>query len=394
MASELHSALRDPEQHATLAFLAVKGVGAVTCVRLRKKFGSLAAAIEAGPAHYMEFFRGDAREEHDTRGSLDGLAEEIVADCEKRGVHILFRGAPGWPKSLEDLGDGEPELLFVRGTLAERAHAVAVVGTRQADTRGVNVATRIGQKMAEAGVLVVSGGALGIDAASHQGALIGKGPTWAVLGGGFKRLYPPQNRELFEKIVAEGGALISETPPQHEVKGGLFPRRNQIVAALSQATVVVQGGENSGAMLTAQDVLKLNKANPERLRTLLAVPGDVADASAAGPHLLLRMGAARACWYPTDLLRALGLMPALDFPKDGETASEPELEPTPAARATPLDASLEPVFRAIEAAPKHFDALASQVRWPAPELLAALTQLELLGMVEQKPGKFFVRKGG
>ena len=395
MATELHSALRDPEQRATLAFLALPGVGPGTCASLRTKFGSLAAAVDAGPALYMEHLRAEAREEHAQHASLIPLAEQIVADCEKLGARILFRGGPEWPKALKDLGTGEPELLFVRGALTERTHAVAVVGTREATERGIYVATRIGRKMAEAGILVVSGGAKGIDAAAHRGSLEKGGVTWVVLGGGFMHLFPPENIRLFEEVVAKGGALISETPPRHEVKERLFPRRNRLVAALAQATVVVQGGEDSGALLTARDVLKLNLAHPGRPRRLLAVPGDVGEPMSKGPHLLLRTGVARTCGESDDLLIALGLKPELEFKlskKSGEQVAGEPLATRPAL--PPLDASLEPVFRAVDAAPKHFDALASQVCWQAPELLAALTQLELLGMVEQKPGKFFVRRGG
>ena len=397
MASELDNALRDPEQRATLAFLAVPGVGPGTCATLREKFGSLAAAIEAGPALYLEHLRAEAREEHAPHASLIPLAEQIVADCEKLGARILFRGGPEWPKALKDLGKGEPELLFVRGTLVERAHAVAVVGTREPTEIGLKVATRIGERMAEAGILVVSGGAKGIDGAAHAGAIKQSGATWVVLGGGFLHLFPPENVRLFDEIVAKGGALITEVPPRHEVKERLFPRRNRLVAALAQATVVVQGGEDSGALLTARDVLKLNQVHPDHPRRLLAVPGDVGEPMSKGPHLLLRTGVARICGESVYLLIALGLKPELEFKlskRSDEQAPAPGESFVSRPALPPLDASLEPVYRAIEAAPKHFDALASQVRWPAPELLAALTQLELLGMVEQRPGKFFVRRGG
>jgi len=394
MATHLESLLEDPERLATLGFLSLRGVGAGTCERLCKAFGSLAEALAADPERYLPVLSSGARDDHAAGGSLQARAEQVVRRCQALGAWIAFRGDPGWPAPLADLGRTEPRVLFVRGALSPDRpadHWAAVVGTRHPDSRGVFVAEHLGATLAGAGVGVVSGGAEGIDAAAHRGALSAAGVTWAVLGAGFDHLFPKSNVALFDRIAAHGGAVITECPPAHEVRAGSFPRRNRIVAALGRIAVVVQGRVDSGGLLTARDALKLGG------RALLAVPGDLRDPLADGPHMLLREGVARACCHSSDALVALGLQAALTVvPREGVAPAWEPLPPAPIApaRRVVLDAALEPVYQALTAAPQHVEAIASAVSLPTPQLLAALTQLELLGVCEQRPGKLFVRRSG
>ena len=384
MAHSVDIASRDPERLAALAFLSIRGVGPAYCQRLREKFGSLAAAMAAGPSHYLEVIRGDAKRDHKAGAAPLERAARILEFCSANGVDLVFRGDAGWPARLDALGDGRPELLFVRGKIAGAERFAAVVGTRTPDTDGPIVTRQIAKALARANVVTVSGGAKGIDAAAHEGALNNGGRTWAVLGGGFAHLYPPENRELFDAIVAQG-ALITEFVPEQEIKQGNFKRRNLLVAAIAEAVVVVQGDVDSGAMSTAEHGVALK-------RPVLAVPGRVLATVSRGPHLLIRSGRAKICAHSSDVLFALGL---IDQPGglELETPAGYEMPAKPVA-AQPLDASLEPVMKALGPSPRHLDDLAATVGWPAGQLLAALTQLELLGHCEQRPGKLFVHRSG
>jgi DNA processing protein len=245
---------------------------------------------------------------------------------------------------------------------------VAVVGARATDEYGRDMARRLARGLARAGVSVLSGGALGVDAAAHEGALEAGGHTVAVLGCGVDVTYPASHRDLFARILARGGALLSEQPDGHEAAPWDFPRRNRLVAALSDAVVVVRAGARSGALITAEQARALGVP-------LLAVPGDADQPLAAGPIGLLRSGAAVAA-DAADVLRLLGLAP-------GQQATLP-LPELPAEGAA--------LLRALGAAPRHADELARAAGLAPGAALAALLGLELAGLAEQHPGLRFRRR--
>ncbi|KAE8762494.1 DNA-processing protein DprA, partial [Georgenia thermotolerans] len=222
------------------------------------------------------------RLEHlDVRRELDVLA--------RLGGHLLVPGDPGWPAALDDLGEARPFALWVRGRLAAgpddgARRQVAVVGARAATTYGQHVAAELAAGMVEAGVAVVSGGAYGIDAAAHRGALGADGHTVAVLAGGVDRLYPAGNSALLEAVVAAGG-VVAEVPPGCAPSRSRFLARNRLIAALGAATVVVEAAWRSGALSTAAHAATL-------ARPVGAVPGPVTSMASAGCHRLLREQAA------------------------------------------------------------------------------------------------------
>jgi DNA processing protein len=378
------------ERRATLAFGSIRGVGPATLAGLRSRFGSLAEALDAGPA-INEVLRSDARKDLELDSDLRARAERVQARCAELGARILFKGDAEWPTQLADMGSTCPDCLFILGTLGSRRR-VALVGTRKSDDYGDRAAFFLSQHVAASGLTVVSGGAEGIDTKAHLGALEAKGSTWAVLGAGFDHLYPRSNLGLFKRLVAEGGALVTESPPAHEVKEGNFPRRNKLVAALSEAVVVVRGAADSGAMITARDARNLK-------RLLLAVPGQVGDKLSEGPNRLLRSGWGRACGESDDILRALGLAAPLEDvptaaelnpPQDGaETKAHSKLSAAP--RSVDVEPELLPVFQALGTRPLHFDDLLEAAHVSASVLASALTTLELKGLALQKPGKFFIR---
>jgi DNA processing protein len=211
--------------------------------------------------------------------------ERDVAAARRCGARLVVPGDLGWPEALADLGPLAPHALWVRGTLPAREPAVALVGARACTTYGERVAVDLGSELARRGWWVVSGGAYGIDAAAHRGALHGGGRTLVVLAGGVDRAYPVGNALLLEEAVRSGGGVVSEVPPGAAPTRSRFLQRNRLIAALAGATVVVEAAWRSGAASTAHHAARL-------LRPVGAVPGPVTSAASAGCHRLLREGVA------------------------------------------------------------------------------------------------------
>lgn len=262
-----------------------------------------------------------------------------------------------------------PRQLRVRGDLRPGAPRVAIVGTRQPDEYGVDLARALASGLARAGVTVVSGGAAGIDAAAHDAALRARGHTVAVFGTGIDVLFPASNRALFGRILEGGGALVSGFEDGQAGARWTFPERNRLVSGMSQAVVVVQAAKGSGALITADHAL-------EQAVPVLAVPGDVRNPLSAGPHDLLRRGATLV-EGPNDVLAALGLagQMTLDLPA-----------------VPPLEGAEAALFAALARTPRHADELARDARLPARHALSGLLALEVRGLCEQRPGNYFARR--
>ncbi|MCD6023508.1 MAG: protecting protein DprA, partial [Fibrobacteria bacterium] len=215
--------------------------------------------------------------------------EEVARVCERRGITVTVPTGPEFPRVLREGPDAAPPILFLRGAWRpEDARAVALVGTRAPTDDGRRAAFMLGNDLGAAGFTVVSGLAVGVDAEAHAGALHAGGRTLAVIGCGLDIDYPPANRELRARIESEDrGAVISEHPPGTLPKQMYFPRRNRLISALSRAIVVVEAGEKSGALITADQARRQNKV-------LFAAPGSPFNPQARGNHTLLRAGAALA----------------------------------------------------------------------------------------------------
>lgn len=272
-----------------------------------------------------------------------------------------------YPDALARVADRPAELRLV-GSLGAPAARVAIVGARLADEYGGDLARSIAAGLARAGVSVVSGGARGVDAAAHEGALEAGGHTVAVLGTGVDRVYPAGHRELFERIVAAGGALLSEQPDGTPGWKDNFPRRNRIISGMSSAVVVVQAGAKSGALVTA------GWARSQGV-PLFAVPGDVRDELSAGPLDLLR-GGARVAASAEDVLTALRI---------GAPAPRQIELPALGARESSL-------LAALGRRPRHADEVARSAGLATGAALAGLLSLEIEGLCEQRPGHYFLRR--
>ncbi|HET8541939.1 MAG TPA: DNA-processing protein DprA [Anaeromyxobacter sp.] len=275
-----------------------------------------------------------------------------------------------YPAALARVADRPGELRLVGSLGAPRAR-VAVVGARRTDEYGADVARELAAGLAAAGVSVVSGGALGVDAAAHEGALAAGGHTVAVLGTGVDVAYPAEHRDLFERIVAAGGALLSEQPDGTPGFRSNFPARNRIVSGMSSAVVVVRAGERSGALVTAA------RARSQGV-PVLAVPGDVRDPLSAGTTRLLREGA-RVAASAGDVLAAIGIAPAADgAPRQAELPA--------------LGAAESALLSALARRPRHAGEVARAAGLAPGPALAGLLALEIQGLCEQRPGHYFLRR--
>ncbi len=250
---------------------------------------------------------------------------------------------------------------------------VAVVGSRRPSPYGEAVAEQLALELARAGVVVVSGLALGIDAAAHRGALNGGGVTIAVMGTGVDIVYPAAHARLADDIVAAGGALVSHFPDGTPPRRHNFPARNQTMAALSDAVVVVEAGEGSGALITAEAALELHKE-------VLAVPGSIFSPLSVGTHALIRDGAALV-QNARDVLAALGVTQ--------EVLDDPLAPPARlgVALATGRDGM---VSHLSDVVPFSAAEVARKLRLPIAEVVGRLTALELQGSV-RRHGDGYVR---
>ncbi len=220
-----------------------------------------------------------------------------VETWQRAGLRLVAPGDPEWPTQLDDLGDTRPVLLWLRGSSDLRyacLRSVSLVGARAATAYGNFVATEMGAALAERGCAVVSGGAYGVDAAAHRGALAAGGLTVAVLASGLSQAHPRGHHELFEQIAGHG-VLVTECPPDQAPTRPGFLIRNRLIAALSRGTVVVEAASRSGALNTAKHAREL-------CRPLMAVPGPVTSQTSAGCHELLRDWAAVCVTGAADVL--------------------------------------------------------------------------------------------
>jgi len=310
-----------------------------------------------------------------------------------------------YPERLRRV-DMPPPLLFVRGSVSALTAdaAVAVVGTRWPTDKGRMIAGWIGSALARAGAVVVSGLAVGIDGAAHAAVVAERLPTVAVLGGGHARLFPKAHERLADAIVAAGGAVVAELPPETPATRGTFPRRNRLVSGLSDATVVVEAGRHSGALITAGWAL-------EQGRECFLVPGPLDAPTSEGCHAFLRSfpGQTRVVCGIPELLEDLGLVGECDSASvsgpgapasqagRGVAGARPARSRGPQATvagagAEAAVAALAPVERSIAelltSGPATADDLARRSGLSAAVILSALTLLELRGLVVGSYGRY------
>lgn len=279
-----------------------------------------------------------------------------------------------YPPLLREAG-GPPSTLYLAGSELPPAPFIAVVGARRATRYGLQMARDIAAELASAGVVIVSGMALGIDRAAHEGAIAAGGTTVAVLGSGVDVCYPPRNRDLYEQIQ-EVGTLVSEYPPGLPPLRHHFPARNRIIAGACLGVVIVEARMNGGAMITA-------RLAAEAGREVFCVPGSVRSPQSAGPHWLIREGA-RMVTSGLDILEDIGVLPRMAA--QGQFSTGPVSPAQPFIEVSNDEAK---VLGSLEAEPVLLDTVAAACRLPTPAAAAILAKLELKGLVHRHAGARF-----
>ncbi len=351
-----------------LAFNLARGIGPVKTRALLDHFGDLQTAWQAS-AHELEQVGLDKRAINnllDARKTLD--LDKALKKLEQSGVRLITWDDDAYPIRLKEIDD-PPPVLYVRGELkATDEFAVAIVGTRQATTYGKEVARQLATGLAHNQVTVVSGLARGIDLSAHEAALVAGGRTIAVLGCGVDIIYPSEGRRINAQLVTNG-ALISDLPLGTTPEPANFPPRNRLISGLSLGVIVVEAGDKSGALITADFAL-------EQGREVFAVPGNIYSKGSRGTNRLIQTGA-KLITCVEEVLDELNLKLVTQQAQVREEI--------------PADDTEHVVLSALTHEPLHIDELSRMLTMPIPTLSATLTVMELKGMARHVGGMSYIR---
>jgi DNA processing protein len=374
----------DTETLALLRLSFCKGVSHGTIYALVERFGSAAAALEAGASALREVEGVGPSVARAIGSAPDGDAIERELELtEKHRARLVPYFADAYPTMLGHLDRGAPVVLRVRGELRrEDAIAVAVVGSRRCSAYGRKQASRLASDLAGMGFTIVSGMAAGIDSAAHRGALLGKGRTIAVLGCGLARVDEAQMELMLE--IAENGAVVTELPMEAPARPGNFPPRNRIISGLSLGVVVVEAATRSGSLITA-------RLAGEQGRAVCAVPGNVDSPGSHGCHHLIRDGAVLV-ENARDVAEALGPLAEPVLLAHDESAGEHEPPPqVEDARVLALNDRERGIFEMIGPSPIHIDEVVTETGLPPSIVSSTLMTLEIRGLIQQLAGQRYVR---
>ncbi len=355
------------------------GVGPTRLALLMDRFGSPERILSAPPDELMAIPQLGARSAERIgdacRAPAIARAERAIEILGRTGAVVLTPDDPLFPNSFRRLSD-RPYLLFAWGDLSLMdGPALGVVGTRNPSDYGRRTARGLTSSLARAGLTIVSGMAKGIDAVAHTAALDANASTVGVLGHGIDQVYPAENRELFAR-VRDHGLLITEHPPGEEPRGGNFPRRNRLIAALSLGVLIVEMGLKSGAQHTITYALEQGKE-------VFAVPGPIGASTSEGTNQIIKEGAA-VVTSVEDVLDELERVSGLTFgrPDESDDDGEPPVE---------LTEEESKILMRIGDEALHVDEIAERCGSSTHSLLGTLLALEINGSVEALPGKRFLR---
>ncbi len=366
--SPLSFSISPAELEARLRLHLLPELGPRRFRKLLSAFGSASAALSAPASAWRALGLPAACAEPRRNAEIRERAAAALQWLDEPGQQVLMWDDPAYPALLAELADAPP-LLFVAGDSAVlEAPQLAMVGSRRASPPGLDNARAFAHSLAGGGFVITSGLALGIDGAAHQGALDGGGKTIAVLGTGLQCLYPRRHVGLAARIVAEGGALVSELPLDCAPQASNFPRRNRIISGMSLGVLVVEASPSSGSLITA-------RLAAEQGREVYAIPGSIHHPGARGCHQLIRDGATlvESIEHILEALRGW---------------QAPTVESQAAAPAASIE---HPLLDLLHAAPHSTEALVQASGWPLAQVLAALTELELDGLVCNEAGRWLAR---
>jgi DNA processing protein len=349
---------------AWLRLTLIPGIGGETQRKLLAAFGLPEAIFAAGRLATRSVVgdRADLLFDFDPAEEVD----RNLAWAAQSGQHIVTLADADYPKALLEIAD-PPSILYVRGNIdLLHRRGLAVVGSRNATPQGVQTAENFSRMLAAQGLTIISGLALGIDAAAHRGTLAAGGKTIAVIGTGADRIYPARNREL-ALAIAEHGAIVSEFPLGTPAIASNFPRRNRIISGLSRGVLVVEAAPESGSLITA-------RLAAEQGREVFAIPGSIHSPVARGCHRLIKQGA-KLVETAQDILEEFGNYP------------EPAAD-VPAALSAECENA---VLSALGHDPCTLDDLGERTGLTADRLLTELLTLELAGSIATLPGNRYQR---
>ena len=342
-----------------------ENLGPVSFYKLLEHFGSAKIALENLPPKFKLFPRS--------------LAKLELDKAKSKGIEIITFDSPLYPQKLSNINDAPP-ILYTLGnkTLLNHPVSISVVGARNASINGRKTASRIAYDLTNADVLIISGMARGIDSSAHKGSMYAKsqsGPTIAVLGTGVDIVYPKENDSLYNEIK-EKGLIISEFPIGTQPQSNNFPRRNRIVSALSNGTLIVEATLRSGSLITARLALEQN-------RDVFAVPGSPNDARSLGPNSLIKEGA-HLVESAQDIIDILKDDPSIDITKQIKLSIDNK--PKSVAMKKEFNNSEINLLDYLDPAGTHIDELIRASNLDSAEVSLALIELELIGKIERQPG--------
>ncbi len=349
----------------------VPGVGSVLFRRLLERFDAPEKALAASRSAFSGIKGVTAAVvEEICGGAWRRFAEDECRRLETSGARLVTFTSRDYPKALFQIPD-PPPFIYAKGPLSLGNAAIAIVGSRRATSYGLMTTGKLSGELASRGVCVVSGLARGVDTAAHRGALQAGGKTIGVLGCGIDKIYPPENRALFEEM-SQKGCLISEYPLGTMPLAENFPRRNRIISGLCCGVLVVEAAENSGSLITAQYAL-------EHGREVFAVPGNISFATSRGCNRLIKQGA-KLVDCIEDILEEL--------PGRERLLEDAPLFQTP-SRGFELSPKEASVYELLIRSPLHIDDIITQTELTAGEVSSMLLHLELKGAVTPLPGAHY-----
>lgn len=361
-------------KEAFVALNMIEGIGPVRVRNLLEEFEDPAAVLKASKLDLLQVNRigEDVADRVTGWESTVKLKQELKA-VEEFGCRIITQVDDEYPELLREIYD-PPIVLYVRGEiLPHDKNGIGMVGSRRTTHYGIETARKLSYQLAYAGVTVVSGGARGIDTASHQGALSAKGRTIAVLGTGINLVFPPENRDLFERI-AESGAVVSQFPFNRPGDKQSFPIRNRIVAGMTQGSVVVEAALNSGALITTRFANDYG-------RQVFAVPGRIDSPASKGCHELIKNGA-KLCESAEDILDEFEYI----FPASNRPPSPAESGELPGLDLTAEEAR---ILDLLKKGSLNVDEVIRQCGLAASKANVVLLGLQMKKLIRQLPGRVY-----
>ncbi len=354
------------ERKFYLAFSNFPGIGPILFTKLLKEFGSAKDAWTATEASLLPLLKPKLTEKFiATRKDFD--PEKYEEKLVKQKINYICLFEKNYPARLKTIKN-PPIILYSKGKMVFNSEQkfLAVVGTRKVTSYGKNVTEMFASKLAEQGMIIVSGLAIGVDSAAHTACLDSHGITVAVLGNGVDICFPRENQKVYDRIVSEGGVIISEYPPGQEPTVGSFPARNRIVAGMSDGVLVTEGAADSGSLITANFGLEFK-------RKVFAVPGPITSSLSAAPLRLIEKGA-KLVVSPDDVIRELGIKVS-DLPKNKKVFEG-------------LSNEEKKIIELIENESLSFDEIVRRLKLDPSKVGTILSMMEIKNLITSSEGKF------